>query len=242
MQGTTLETKVLTFDMYGTLIDWESGLSTALQQVFHIYGINKTESEALQLYAYHEADVSSGDYLPYREVLSKTLEQIGLALGFTPREEDLTEFANSISDWPAFKDSQAALLRLKEHFKLAVITNCDDEHFAISNRKLGIEFDYIITAELARSYKPSLNNFLLALGSIGVPNKNILHIAESLFHDHVPAKKLGLSSVWINRRHGKPGKGATLSATATPDAEYTSMKDFTDAILNQVNYNKFSST
>lgn len=232
LKGLTLEPKVLTFDVYGTLIDWETGLNTALQNIFHIHGIDKTESEALQLYAYHEANVSAGDYLPYREVLTQTLKQIGEALGFIPQESELIDFANSIADWPVFPDSQVALQELQKYFKLAVITNCDDEHFAISSRKLGIEFDYIITAELARSYKPSLNNFLLALGSIGVPNKNILHIAESLFHDHVPAKALGLSTVWINRRYGKEGKGATLSATALPDAEYPSMKVFVEAMLS----------
>lgn len=242
LKGLTLEPKVLTFDVYGTLIDWETGLNTALQTIFLNHGIHKTESEALQLYAYHEAIVSAGDYLPYREVLTQTLKHIGDALGFKPKESELTDFSNSIGDWPAFPDSQAALQELQKHFKLAVITNCDDEHFAISSRKLGIEFDYIITAELARSYKPSLNNFLLALGSIGVPNQSILHIAESLFHDHVPAKALGLSTVWINRRHGKEGKGATLSATALPDVEYSSMKAFAESMLSSNSLLNTSST
>ncbi|WMD22142.1 haloacid dehalogenase type II [Achromobacter seleniivolatilans] len=228
-----MQPKVLTFDVYGTLIDWETGLNDALQQVFRAHGVERTESEALQLFAHHEAQVGAGDYLPYRDVLAETLVRIGRDLNFKPVDAELRAFVESVRDWPAFEDSHDALLRLQKHFKLAVITNCDDEHFAMSNRQLRVEFDYIVTAELARSYKPSLNNFRLALGSIGVSRNKVLHVAESLFHDHVPAKKLGLATVWINRRHNKVGQGATPSAVAAPDAEYPSMSAFADAILGE---------
>lgn len=226
--------KVLTFDVYGTLIDWESGLNHALQGIFQAHGVRLAESEALQRFARHEAQVGAGDYLPYRDVLVETLRRVGRDLGFEPDEDALWMLAESVGDWPAFEDSRDALLRLQRHFKLAVITNCDDEHFALSNRQLRIDFDYIITAEQARSYKPSLNNFRLALGSIGVRREEVLHVGESLFHDHVPARQLGLASVWIHRRQGKAGLGATPSAVAQPDFTYPDMRTFADAVLAAV--------
>ncbi|ALM86958.1 haloacid dehalogenase [Bordetella sp. N] len=223
--------KVLTFDVYGTLIDWETGLNHALQKVFQAHGVQRSESEALQLFAQHEAQVGAGDYLPYRDVLVETLKRVAHDLGFEPDDGELQALADSVGDWPAFEDSRAALLRLQRHFKLAVITNCDDEHFALSNRHLRIDFDYIITAEQARSYKPSLNNFRLALGTIGVRREEVLHVSESLFHDHVPARQLGLACVWIHRRQGRPGPGATPAAVAQPDFTYPDMRSFADAAL-----------
>ncbi|OZI32365.1 haloacid dehalogenase, type II [Bordetella genomosp. 10] len=223
--------KVLSFDVYGTLIDWETGLNQALQGVFRAHGVRLAESEALQRFARHEAQVGAGDYLPYRDVLAETLRRIGRDLGFEPGEDELRAFSESVGDWPAFEDSREALLRLQPHFKLAVITNCDDEHFAMSNRHLRVDFDYIVTAEQARSYKPSLNNFRLALGSMGVRREEVLHVSESLFHDHVPARQLGLATAWIHRRQGKPGLGATPSVVAHPDFTYPDMRAFADAVL-----------
>lgn len=222
---------VLTFDVYGTLIDWESGLNQALQSVFADHGRHLGEPEALELFALHEARVGAGDYLPYRDVLAETLRRMAAELGFTPTDAQVRGFAGSVREWPAFADSREALERLHQHYRLGVITNCDDEHFAATHRQLGIEFDYVVTAELARSYKPSLNNFRLALGSIGQPQDHVLHVSESLYHDHVPAKKLGLATVWIQRRAGKPGHGATPLASAQPDAEFADMKSFADAML-----------
>lgn len=237
MKHASLETlrqrSVLTFDVYGTLIDWETGLNQALQAVFSVHSLHLGEDEALELFAVHEAKVGAGDYLPYRDVLAETLRRMATQLEFSPTESQVRGFADSVRDWPAFSDSREALQRLRSRYRLAVITNCDDEHFSASNKQLNIDFDYIVTAELARSYKPSLNNFRLALGSIGEPQRNILHVAESLYHDHVPAKKLGLATAWIHRRHGKPGSGATPSATATPDVEFPDMKSFADAMLGE---------
>ncbi|MNT49102.1 flavin mononucleotide phosphatase [compost metagenome] len=112
-----------------------------------------------------------------------------------------------------------------------MITNGDDESFALSKKRLDVEFDYAITAQQARSYKPSLNNFHVALGRIQVPRSQILHVAQSLFHDHVPAQALGLQTVWIDRRKGKPGFGAVPKANAVPDAEFDDMQSFANAIL-----------
>ena len=132
--------------------------------------------------------------------------------GWKPTAAELATFGGSVVDWPAFPDSAEALARLHGRFRLAVITNCDDDLFAASNRRLGVTFDHVITAQQVGSYKPSHRNFEVAFERIGVPRQRILHVAQSLFHDHVPAKELGMTTAWIDRRHGRAGSGATPPA------------------------------
>ena len=153
-----------------------------------------------------------GPYLRYREVLAEACRGVCADLGVEPTDDEVAAFAGSVGEWPAFPDSAAALAALAARFRLGVITNCDDDLFAASNRRLGVTFDWIITAQQAGSYKPSHRNFELAFERIGRPRDRILHVAQSLFHDHVPAKELGLRSVWINRRGDRPGSGATPPA------------------------------
>ena len=143
----------------------------------------------------------------------------------------MAAFGVSVADWPPFPDSAAALARLHERFRLGVITNCDDDLFAASARRLGVEFDWVITAQQAGSYKPSERNFQLAFERIDMPRERLLHVAQSLFHDHVPAKRLGLSTVWVDRRHGRPGGGATLPASATPDLTVPDMATLAEVAL-----------
>jgi 2-haloacid dehalogenase len=203
----------LTFDCYGTLIDWETGILEALRPV-----AGDGDDEALlEAFARHETALEAGPYLPYAEVLAGCLRGLGEELGFTPTPEQQAAFGRSVVDWPAFPDSPAALARLKERFKLGVITNCDDDLFAASNARLGVAFDWVITAEQARGYKPRPENFELAFERMGLPRERILHVAQSLFHDHVPAKALGMTTVWIDRRAGRAGGGATPPAEAAPD-------------------------
>jgi 2-haloacid dehalogenase len=209
--------QVLSFDCYGTLIDWESGLLAALRPILTLHGVEAGDDELLEAYGRHEYRVESGPYRGYREVLAEALSGVGADFGFRPDAAELDRFPDSVGDWPPFPDSTEALQRLKERFALAVLTNCDDDLFARSQRRLGIDFDWVITAEQARSYKPSHRNFELAFSRIGVPQERILHVAQSLFHDHLPAKALGMTTVWIDRRRGKPRSGATPPAEATPD-------------------------
>ena len=220
--------KVLTFDCYGTLIDWERGLLGALQPILAPRGVEATPDELLESYARHEPVLEAGQYLSYRDVMAGSLIRLCGDLGFRPSNEEVAEFPQSIACWPAFPDSAAALRRLATRFKLGVITNCDDDLFAHSARRLGVTFDWTVTAQMARSYKPSLDNFRLALDLIGVPNERVLHVAQSLFHDHVPAKQLGLTTVWINRRQDSPGSGATPHVVATPDLTVPDMRTFAD--------------
>ena len=211
--------EVLTFDCYGTLIDWETGIWEALFPVLAAHQVDMPPEQALELYGVLESAAEAGEYQEYKTILQMVLEGFGQKLGFTPTPDELKSFSACVKDWPAFPDSPGALQALHKKYKLAIISNIDDDLFAYSQERLKVKFDWIITARQARSYKPSLNNFKLAFERIGVPQEKILHVAQSLFHDIVPAKKLGLACVWINRRHARPGFGATPPAQAQPDLE-----------------------
>ncbi len=211
--------EILTFDCYGTLIDWETGIWNALQPVLTAHHVVMLVDEALELYGKLESEIESGEYQDYKTVLAMVLEGFGREFGFNPAQEELQRFSISVEDWPAFPDSSRALQALKTKYKLAILSNIDDDLFAFSNQRLGVAFDWIITAQQAKSYKPSLNNFHLALERIGLPQNKILHVAQSLFHDIAPARLLGLSTVWVNRRHDKAGSGATPPAQSRPDLE-----------------------
>jgi len=215
---------ILTFDCYGTLIDWERGILTALQPVLRAHGVAMDDEQLLEHYATFEAEAERGPYLTYREVLATCLRRFGEQMAFSPTANDIASFSSSVGDWPAFPDSAAALAALKRCFSLAVLTNMDDDLFALSNEKLGRPFATIITAQQLRSYKPAEANFHAALARLGAPRERVLHVAQSLFHDHVPAKRLGFDTVWVNRRHGRPGSGATPPATARPDLEAPDMQ------------------
>jgi len=211
--------EVLTFDCYGTLIDWESGIWEALGGILAGHQVSVTPEKALELYGELEAEAERGAYRDYKTVLRTVLEGFGARLRFAPAASELQRFAASVKDWPAFPDSPRALQALKTKYKLAIISNIDDDLFAFSAQRLQVQFDWVITAHQAKSYKPSLNNFRLAFDRIGVPPAKILHVAQSLFHDIAPAKTLGLATVWVNRRHDKAGSGATPPALAQPDLE-----------------------
>ena len=216
--------EVLTFDCYGTLIDWETGIWQALQPPLAAHHIAITKDTALELFGALESEIERGDYHAYSTVLQMVLEGLGARLGFAPSQAELHRFSQSVKDWPAFPDSAHALQALKTKFKLGIISNIDDGLFALSAPRLQTSFDWVITAQQAVSYKPSLNNFNLAFERIGVPKPKILHVAQSLFHDIAPAKTLGLAAVWVNRRHNQGGFGATPPAQAEPDLEVPDMQ------------------
>jgi 2-haloacid dehalogenase len=223
--------EALTFDCYGTLIDWEAGLTAAFRPILEAHGATNDDEDVLVRFARHEATAETGPYRPYRDVLARGLRGVANELAFTPTAEESTAFSGSVGDWPAFADSEAALARLKRRFRLGVITNCDDDLFAASNRRLGVEFDWVVTAQQVGSYKPDEANFLAAFERMGLPRERIVHVAQSLFHDHAPAKRLGLITVWIDRRHDRPGSGATPPADASPDARYPDMASFAEAAV-----------
>jgi 2-haloacid dehalogenase len=220
---------VLTMDCYGTLIDWETGILAALRAAHTAWPAG--DGELLERFAVHEAEAERGDYRPYREVLVRAIQGIGHDLGIPLPDDGVRGFSESVGAWPPFPDSTDALHRLSRRYRLGVITNCDDDLFAASSERLGVTFDWVITAQQVRSYKPNHRNFEHALATIPFPRERILHVAQSLYHDHVPARAVGLATVWIDRREGRSGSGATPPAEAEPDLAFPSMEAFADAAV-----------
>jgi 2-haloacid dehalogenase len=223
---------VLTFDCYGTLIDWESGILAALHRA--LPEVEASDEALLEAFGRHEAAIEAGPYLAYRQVLQQTLRGIAAEQGAEPDGAALEAFGGSVVDWPAFPDSPAALADLAARFRLGVITNCDDDLFAGSEARLGVTFDPVVTAQQARRYKPNPRGFELAFERIGLPPRRILHVAQSLFHDHVPAKRLGLSTVWVDRRAGRAGFGATPPASAEPNLVVPDLRTLADLAIAAV--------
>jgi 2-haloalkanoic acid dehalogenase type II len=225
----------LSFDCYGTLIDWEAGLAAVLVPWARRQQLGLSEEDLLAAYSGHEAQVEEErPDLLYPDVLSESFRRTASDLGVDMPHGDAAALGASVPDWPAFPDSAEALARLHRHYRLIILSNVDRAGFAGSNRRLGVEFDAVITAQDIGSYKPNPANFdalLTRVDELGVPRERLLHVAQSLFHDHVPAKAKGLPTVWINRRHDRAGWGATpVPAVAVqPDAEFPSMAAFADA-------------
>jgi 2-haloalkanoic acid dehalogenase type II len=227
--------KALTFDCYGTLIDWETGMVEALRPLTSEIKRNITRNEILESHARHES--SQQLYTPakpYRELLSIVYKRLAEEWGVSVSYEACVAYGRSIKDWPAFPDSAAALHYLKRYFKLVILSNVDNESFSHSNRRLEVAFDAIYTAEDIGSYKPSARNFeymIEKLGSLGVTKEQVLHTAESMFHDHKPANEFKLKSCWIYRRHAQQGFGATMHPGDLPKVDYTftSMADLVKA-------------
>jgi 2-haloacid dehalogenase len=186
-----------------------------------------TDDDLLGLYAAIEREVESGPYRSYREVLQQVVRDLGTRLNFTPTPEEILGLPDSVKDWLPFPDTVDALRRLASRYRLVILSNVDDDLFAATARRLQTKFAEVITAQQARSYKPSLNNFRLALQRIGVPAEQVLHVAESLYHDIAPARHLGLANVWVNRRAGRKAS-ASGTAAVTPDLEIPDLKTLAD--------------
>jgi len=220
--------EVVMFDCYGTLIDWEAGILAALRPVMAVHGIDMSDDAVLESYARIEAAAEAGAYRPYALLLRSVMEQLGQRLGFEPDVTQLGALAASIKDWPPFPDTVASLKRLKTKYKLAIISNIDDGLFEGSAKQLRIPFDHVVTAQQAGAYKPSLDTFNFALDKIGVARDRVLHVAQSLYHDIAPARKLNLNNVWVNRRKHTVGWGATPASDARPDFEVASLGELVD--------------
>ena len=227
--------KALTFDCYGTLIDWESGILAALRPWAAKHGLELDDGALLAAFAEAESAIEAAQpKLLYPDVLRATQRALATRFGVAPNSSDDDAMGISIRDWPAFPDSKAALADLKRHYRLVIVSNVDRDSFATSNKKLGVDFDAIVTAQDVGSYKPNPAHFHEAfkrLAAMGIPRDRVLHVAQSRFHDHAPGKALGMTTVWINRRAGKRGWGATTPPTTpvTPDAEYPDMAAFAAA-------------
>jgi 2-haloacid dehalogenase len=227
----------LSFDCYGTLIDWEAGLAAVLRPWAEAHDIEQGEEQLLTAFAGHATAAEEEHPTEiYPDILVRALHALGADFGASVSDEDSRRIARSVPDWPAFPDSAEALARLAQRYRLIILSNVDRESFAGSNKRLGVTFTSILTAQDIGSYKPSPRNFAALAAEVdrlGIAPGRLLHVAQSLFHDHVPAKAAGLPTVWINRRHAKPGWGATPepAAPVTPDWTFRSMAAFADAAL-----------
>jgi 2-haloacid dehalogenase len=221
--------QALTFDCYGTLIDWETGIWEALRPVLRRHHVSVARESALEMFGALEAEAERMPYRDYKSVLREVLQGFGRRAGFEPSDAECEAFSRSVGDWPAFPDSAAALRALHQRFQLAIVSNVDDDLFAATAPRLGETFDWVVTAEQARSYKPAHENFRLALRRMNLPRERVLHVAQSLYHDIAPANALGLATVWVNRRRGRHGLGATPAAIATPDLEVPDLQSLASA-------------
>lgn len=221
--------RVLTFDCYGTLIDWESGIRGALRPILERHGVSLSDAELLERYGQFEAAEQAGEYKRYREVLAGVVRRFGEAFRFTPSAKEVSSLADSLPGWQPFSDTGAALRRLQQRFKLVIVSNIDDDLFAETAKHLPVTFDEIITAQQVGSYKPSHANFETALRRIGLPKEQVLHVAQSLYHDIVPAKALGIAHVWVNRSGGRIGTDVDV----TPDREVPDMKALANSVEEQ---------
>ncbi|MFM7900220.1 MAG: HAD family hydrolase [Actinomycetota bacterium] len=250
------DVRLLSFDCYGTLIDWESGITDVVTRLARPHGLHPTEQQILSLFASHETHVQDANPTwTYPVILAETWRRMAESLGLPSRtshpeqcERDAHTFASSVPTWPAFPDSHQALLDLQGQCKLVILSNVDNASFAGSNARLGVTFDAILTAQDIGSYKPDVRNFHVLLErarAMGVGPEQHLHVAQSLFHDHVPAQSVGLKTVWINRYGAKRAAagssgGTAHTAGATPAAapvnphwEYPTLRAFADALLSR---------
>jgi 2-haloacid dehalogenase len=229
------EFEALSFDCYGTLIDWETGIAAVLRPWAVRRDLQMDDQALLTAYGSHEATAERehpGDLYP--DILARSMRQLGAELSAEVSDADAEALARSVSDWPAFPDSHDALAALSQRYQLIILSNVDRASFAASNQRLEVEFTSVLTAEDVGSYKPSPRNFDALIAEarrLDVDDGRLLHVAQSLFHDHVPAKNAGLPTVWINRRHAKPGWGATPEpqTEVTPDWTFPSMASFAAA-------------
>lgn len=210
--------KALTFDCYGTLIDWETGILRTVGPILRERGVRAGDDELLALYGELESEAQRGDYRAYRQVLIAVMHGIGTRYGLEFSREEREAIAGSVGSWPAFADTCDALRHLKRHYKLAVVSNVDDDLFALTRPKLGVDFDVVVTAQLCHAYKPAEKHFRVARALLEVPRERILHVAQSKYHDIAPAKAMGYTTVWVNRR-GAAGKASDTGATPPFESE-----------------------
>ena len=229
----------LSFDCYGTLIDWEAGIAAELGRWAGAHDVEASEAELVADFGRFENDVErEHPAARYPDVLAMTLDRIAEHHGAGATDAERSSFGGSVGSWPAFADTSDALARLKQRFQLIILSNVDRASFAASSERLGVEFDLVITAEDVGAYKPSPQNFtalLDAIGTIGVTKDRLLHVAQSLYHDHEPAAAAGLPSVWIDRRHDRDGFGATPppAGAVTPSWQFPSMATFAEAATTE---------
>ncbi len=211
------EIRVISFDCYGTLVDWETGILTALRVVLAAHGAHPDAKSILEDYAEFEATAEGGDFRGYTSVLHAVVREFGAKYAFIPTPGELEALSRSLPQWKPFEDTVDALNRLKRRYRLAVLSNVDDHLFVHTARQLQVDLDEVVTASQISSYKPSIENFRALLSRVGVPPGSVLHAAQSLYHDIVPANRCGMVTAWVNRQSHRERYGAVRAAEAQPD-------------------------
>jgi 2-haloacid dehalogenase len=224
--------RVLTFDCYGTLIEWESGIFSALRPILAAHQKTISDAALLETYSELEARAEQGEFRRYWDVLQSVVRGFGDRLGFTPTGAEARSLPESLANWKPFADTVAALRQLKKRYQLAVISNVDDDLFAGSAPRLEVPFDQVITAQQANCYKPCLEMFKLAMKRLGAGPEQILHVGQSIYHDVILAQSLGIATVWVNRPSPRPGAGAARAASGQPDLEVPDLKTLAQLATN----------
>jgi 2-haloacid dehalogenase len=197
----------------------------ALRPLFCRHGNTISDARLLEIYGEAEAEIEAGPYQRYRTVLSETVQSMGRELGVNVSVQDGRQFAASLALWDPFPDAASCLQALARRFRLGIISNIDDDLFAGTQKKLGVKFDLIVTAEQVQSYKPSLRNFQEALRRSGLGKNEVVHAGQSVYHDILPASFLGIANVWVNRPSRRPGVGAVKPASAQPEFEVHNLNE-----------------
>jgi len=223
--------RAITFDCYGTLIDWEAGIFSALKPILATRALKISDAELLAHYSELEASAEAGEFHNYRDVLQTVVRQFGECFGFTASHAEVRSLPDSMASWEPFPDTVAALRILKSRYRLAIVSNVDDELFAASAQKLQVPFDAVITAQQARCYKPDLRIFRLALERIGLPPDQVLHVGQSIYHDVIPAQSMGMATVWVNRPSPRRNAGAAKAASGKPDLEVPDLQTLAELAI-----------
>lgn len=222
----------ISFDCYGTLIDWESGILEYIRPLLHAKDCNASDSQILNLYSELEPREQSGPYRTYREVLAGVMRGLASKLQFDISDAEAAGLAESIAQWKPFPDTLPGLRDLGTQFRLAILSNIDDDLFALTAKHLKIPFDLVVTAQQARGYKPSRHNFEILLERLSVAKEKLLHAAESLYHDVAPARELGIATLWVNRRQGRAAAASRL-ADVKPDFEVANIQQLARLALSR---------
>ena len=211
----------ITFDCYGTLISWAEGLESSLKAVFGD-ALPGRQSELFEAYVATEAEIESGSYRPYRDVLGEVVRRLAARFSLDLPEDRVDRMSQDLPNWPPFSDTVDALRRLKQHYRLGILSNVDRDLFAGTAQRLSVPFDFVVTAEDVKSYKPGMAHFDRLLAD-HTSTESVLHVAQSLFHDGGPAQERGIAFVWINRYN------EVNKTSVKPVAEFANLASLADA-------------
>lgn len=217
--------KAISFDCYGTLIDWEAGLAAALEPVFGVHRVPFDRGAVIAAFARHEREVEAGRYQSYAAVLGVVMKGLAREFDLQLNPGEAMALAASIGKWPPFEETPGCLKAMQRHYKLAIVSNVDDELFAETAPRLGVAIGTVVTAEQVKSYKPGHAHFEELLRRLALTPRDVLHVAESRYHDVAPASAMGFRTVWVNRHAGDGGPSASGASEAKPDLEVRSLTE-----------------